>query len=77
MYQLVKINFLEKKVVINFDFRNGANKSGHLDHPLQSFGQIYFDIYYEKFVYSVLPPARSKATIFSWRICNRLLVAFG
>ena len=33
--------FLENKVVINFDFRNGAKKSGHLDHPLQSYGQIF------------------------------------
>ena len=24
--------FLENKVVINFDFRHGAKKSGHLDH---------------------------------------------
>ena len=32
--------FLEMKVVINFDFWHGAKKSGHLDHPLQSYGQI-------------------------------------
>ena len=25
---------LENKVVINFDFRNEAKKSGHLDYPL-------------------------------------------
>ena len=37
--------FLENKVVINFDFRHGAKKSGHLDHPLQSYGQIYFNIF--------------------------------
>ena len=30
--------FLENKVVINFDFRSGAKKSGHLDYPLQSYG---------------------------------------
>ena len=29
---------LENKVVINFDFRSGAKKSGHLDYPLQSYG---------------------------------------
>ena len=27
---------LENKVAINFDFRSGAKKSGHLDYPLQS-----------------------------------------
>ena len=32
-------------MVINFDFRHGAKKSGHLDHPLQSYGQIYFNIF--------------------------------
>ena len=30
--------FLENKVVINFDVRSGAKKSGHLDYPLQSYG---------------------------------------
>ena len=33
-------NFLENKVVINFDIRHGAKKSGHLDHTLQSYGYI-------------------------------------
>ena len=33
--------FLENKVAINFDFRNGAKKSEYLDHPLQSYGQIF------------------------------------
>ena len=28
----------ENKVIINFDFRRGAKKSGHLDYPLQSYG---------------------------------------
>ena len=37
--------FLENKVVINFDFRHGAKQSGHLDHPLQSYYQIYFNIF--------------------------------
>ena len=32
--------FLENKVVVNFDFRHGAKKSGHLDHLLQSYGKI-------------------------------------
>ena len=31
---------LENKVVINFDFRSGAKKSGHLDNPLQSYARI-------------------------------------
>ena len=30
---------LENKVAINFDFRSGAKKSGHLDYPFQSYGQ--------------------------------------
>ena len=34
---------LENKVVLNF--RHGAKKSGHLDYPLQSYGQIYFNIF--------------------------------
>ena len=29
---LVKIIFLENKVVINFNFKHGAKKSSHLDH---------------------------------------------
>ena len=29
---------LENKVAINFDFRSGAKKSGHLDYPVQSYG---------------------------------------
>ena len=29
---------LENKVAINFDFRSGAKKSGHLDYPLQRYG---------------------------------------
>ena len=29
---------LENKVAINFDFKSGAKKSGHLDYPLQSYG---------------------------------------
>ena len=37
--------FLEDKVVVNFNFRHGAKKSGHLDHPLQSYSQIYFNIF--------------------------------
>ena len=64
---------VENKVVLNFDFRNGAKRSGHLDHLLQSYGQIYFDIFQEKLVYSGL----SKTKIVSWRICIGLLVAFG
>merc|ERR1712110_404269 len=29
---------LENKVAMNFDFRSGAKKSGHLNYPLQSYG---------------------------------------
>ena len=38
--------FLENKVVTNFDFRHWAKKSGHLDHLLQSYGQIYFNVFH-------------------------------
>ena len=31
---------LENKVFINFDFRHGAKKSGHLDHTLQSYSYL-------------------------------------
>ena len=31
---------LENKVVINFDFRHGAKKSGRLDHTLQSYSYL-------------------------------------
>ena len=40
---------LENKVVINFDFRNKAKKSGHLDYPLQSYGPKLVDM--PKFAY--------------------------
>ena len=29
---------LENEVAINFDFRSGAKKTGHMDYPLQSYG---------------------------------------
>ena len=35
---------LENKVVINFDFRSGAKKSGHLDYPLQSYGPKFVNM---------------------------------
>ena len=35
---------LENKVAINFDFRSGAKKSGHLDYPLQSYGPKFVNI---------------------------------
>ena len=38
-------------MVINFDFRNGAKKSGRLDHPLLvmvKYISIYFDIFQQK-----------------------------
>ena len=34
----------ENKVAINFDFRSGAKKSGHLDYPLQSYGPKFVNI---------------------------------
>ena len=36
--------FLENMVVLNFDFRN----RGHLVHPFQSYGRIYFNIFQQK-----------------------------
>ena len=35
---------LENKVAINFDFRSGAKKSGHLDYPLQSYGPKFVNM---------------------------------
>ena len=35
-------------------------KSGHLDHLLQSYGQIYFDIFQQRLVYSGLSKGTSK-----------------
>ena len=32
--------FLENKVVINYDFRHGAKKSGQSGHPFQSYGYL-------------------------------------
>ena len=32
--------FLENKVVINFDFRHGAKKSGQSGHPFRSYGYL-------------------------------------
>ena len=66
----------EKKLLL--DFRHGAQKSGHSDHPLQSYGQIYFNIFryiLQKFFCSGLLSARSKSKIFSFVICIGLLVA--
>ena len=31
-------------MAINFDFRSGAKKSGHLDYPLQSYGPKFVNI---------------------------------
>ena len=36
---------LENEVVLNFYFRNGAEKSGPLDRPWQGYGQIYFSTF--------------------------------
>ena len=35
----------ENKVAINFDFRSGAKKSGHLNYPLQSYGPKFVNIF--------------------------------
>ena len=32
--------FLENKVVVNFNFRHGAKKSGQLGHPFRSYGYL-------------------------------------
>ena len=72
-----KSSFLENKVVVNFEFRHGAKKLGHLDHPLQSYVKInfkYFIIFYKKLVCSGLPPAGSKTKIFSM-ICIGIFLA--
>ena len=37
--------FLENKVVINFDFRSGAKKSGHLDYPFKSYGSKFVNMH--------------------------------
>ena len=37
--------FLENKVVINFDFRSGAKKSGHLDYPFKSYGPKFVNMH--------------------------------
>ena len=51
---------VEIKEVLHFDFRNEAKKSGHLDHLLQGYGQIYFDIFQQRLVYSGLSQGTSK-----------------
>ena len=44
--RLVKIIFfLENKVVINFDCRRGAKKSGHLDYPFKSYGPKFVSMH--------------------------------
>ena len=37
--------FLENKVVINFDCRRGAKKSGHLDYPFKSYGPKFVSMH--------------------------------
>ena len=49
----------------NLDFRNGAQKSGHLDDPLQSYGHIYVT----RAVHNLL------ATPKHW-VANRILFGF-
>ena len=36
---------LENKVVINFDCRRGAKKSGHLDYPFKSYGPKFVSMH--------------------------------
>ena len=50
--------FLENKVVINFDFRYGAKKQVIWTTSckvMAKYISIYFDIFYEKLVYSGCP----------------------
>ena len=49
------IFFLENRVVLNFDFRHGAKKSGHLDQLLQSYGKIHFNIFRYIFMKRYVP----------------------
>ena len=35
----------ENKVAINFDFRSGAKKSGHLDYPFKSYGPKFVSMH--------------------------------
>ena len=64
--------FLENMVVLNFDFRN----RGHLVHPFQSYGQIYFNIFQQKLDDIGWHQGTSKNKIVSRRICIGLIVAF-
>ena len=43
--RLVKSIVLENKVVINFDFRSGAKKSGHLDYSFKSYGPKFVNMH--------------------------------
>ena len=45
-------------VFVNLDFRNGDEKLGLLDQPLQSYSQIYCNIFQQKMVYSGLLQVR-------------------
>ena len=62
------IKLLENKVLLDFDFRHGAKKSGRLDHSLQIYGKIFFHIFYEQLVGFGCPSALSKTRIFSFMI---------
>ena len=67
---------VENKEVLHFDFRNEAKKSGHLDHPLQSYGQIYFNIFWYISAKAGLLQGTSKTKIVSgwkdihWTTCG-------
>ena len=59
-------NHMRRKVAINFDFRSGAKKSGHLDYPLQSYGPY--------FLKQLILTNRLKMRFFKMEKCNFLKI---
>ena len=70
--RLRKSDWVGGVVVLNFDFRN----RGHLVHPFQSYGRIYFNIFQQKLDDIGWHQGTSKTKIVSRRICIGLIVAF-
>ena len=60
----------ESQVVLKFDLRHGAKESGHLDRPLERYGQIYFDIFYEELVCSGLPSITNNRGEYAFRVSD-------
>ena len=50
-------------MAINFDFRSGAKKSGHLDYPLQSYGPKFVNMHI--WAYLQIWGSKFMATLFS------------